>query len=185
MTNVIEENINSTNETTMDNTPPVESNTAINEYLEIVRSEYEIERGKKESFENRVGIILALVGAMGVFLLEIVDMKEIISLFSVPMTFVILLEIISGLLVYIGLAYTLIWSFLAISAKKQANFEVKNINEGLLKEERMTALAKLVFTYRDIIVQHRGLNEKRARAFKHILIGCFITIFSAILYYSL
>ncbi len=67
---------NSNNDTQEINVP-IEEDTAINEYLDIVKTEYEIERGKKESFENRVGIILALVGAMCIFLLEIVNLKDV------------------------------------------------------------------------------------------------------------
>ena len=36
--------------------------TAIVEYLDIIRREYEIERAKKQSFENRTGLVMALVG---------------------------------------------------------------------------------------------------------------------------
>jgi len=44
-------------------------NTAILECLEVVMSEYKIERDKKQSFETRAGIIMALLGATcGIFL---------------------------------------------------------------------------------------------------------------------
>ena len=43
-------------------------NTAILESLEVVMSEYKIERDKKQSFETRAGIIMALLGATcGIF----------------------------------------------------------------------------------------------------------------------
>ena len=44
--------------------------TAIVEYLDIVRSEYEIERAKKQSFEDRAGLVMALAGALCIFLFE-------------------------------------------------------------------------------------------------------------------
>ena len=164
---------------------PDEVNTAITEYLDIVKSEYEIERSKKESFENRVGIILALVGAMCIFLLELIKPRDIIDMFSIPLTFLVLIKIVLGLLVYLGLGYTLVNSFRVISTKKQANFEVKKINEQLLVIDRMTSLAKLIFTYRDIIIQHRDLNEKRAKAFKQSIFGCIITLIATIVYYAM
>ena len=40
------------------------SDTAIIEYLEAVKSEYDNERNKKQSFENRAGLIMALLGAI-------------------------------------------------------------------------------------------------------------------------
>ncbi len=106
-------------------------------------------------------------------------------MFTKPITFLILIGIFAGLLVYLGLGYTLFHSFRVISVKKQKNFEVKNVNEQLLAENRMNALAKLIFTYRDIIAQHRELNEKRAHAFKCALIGCVVTIISAVVYYTI
>ena len=62
------------------------------------------------------------------------------------------------------------------------NFEVKNIDEALLSENRMTALCKIIFTYRDIIVQHRTLNEKRANAYKWSLYGISTTLICTFLY---
>lgn len=46
---------------------PIEANTAITEYLKVVKSEYNIERAKKESFESRAGIILTLIDVFAVY----------------------------------------------------------------------------------------------------------------------
>ena len=54
--------------------------TAIVEYLEIVKSEYETERNKKQSFENRAGLIMALLGAICIFLFEKVNLRDVIHL---------------------------------------------------------------------------------------------------------
>lgn len=43
------------------------SETFIPEYLEIVKSEYIIERDKKQSFEKRFGILLALLSVLSIF----------------------------------------------------------------------------------------------------------------------
>lgn len=164
---------------------PIEANTAITEYLEVVKSEYNIERAKKESFESRAGIILTLIGVFAVFILEMVNLNEIWSLFSAALTFWILLKIVSGLSVYGGFIFTVANVFHTISTKKQANFEVKSIDESLLKEVRMTALARLIFVYRDIIIEHRKLNENRAKSFKKSLLGCIISIVALIIYSSI
>jgi len=162
-----------------------ESNTAIPEYLDIVKSEYEIERNKKASFENRAGIILALLGAICIFLFEKVKIDEIIKLMKVSMTFIILIKIVSGFLVYGGFIFTMIMILETIIVKKHQNFEVKNINERLLAEKRIDALAKIIFTYRDIIVQHREMNEKRAKSFRRSLYGCLVTLVFTIIYISI
>ena len=62
---------------------------------------------------------------------------------------------------------------------------MKSIDESLLKEVRMTALARLIFVYRDIIIEHRKLNENRAKSFKKSLLGCIISIVALIIYSSI
>ena len=55
----------------------------------------------------------------------------------------------------------------------------------LLAEVRMNALARLVLAYKEIIIQHRDLNEKRAKTYKHSLYGSVISIVSVVIYLSL
>jgi len=160
-------------------------NTAIIEYLDIVRSEYETERNKKQSFENRAGLIMALLGAICIFLFEKVHMRDIFALMTVPLTFLDLLKIISGLSVYGFFIITIIMIIQTIIVKQHDNFEVRSINEILLGEQRVMALCKIIFTYRDIIIQHRDLNEKRAKAFRISLYGISATLVSVIIYITL
>ena len=104
------------------------TDTAIAEYLDIVKSEYETERNKKQSFENRAGLIMALLGAICIFLFEQVRLKEVFALMASPLTFVNLLQIISGLTVYGGFLFTLIMIINTITVKQHNNFEVKSID---------------------------------------------------------
>lgn len=159
--------------------------TAIEEYLEIVRSEYETERNKKQSFENRAGLIMTLLGAICIFLFEKVKLQDIISHMTAPLTFLELAKIISGLAVYVCFAVTMVMIVSTIIVKQHNNFEVKNIDETLLGEQRLLAICKIIFTYRDIIIQHRELNEKRAKAFRKSLYGICATLISVIIYISL
>jgi hypothetical protein len=158
------------------------SETPIIEYLEIVKDEYEIERNKKQSFENRAGLILALVGAICIFVFEKVKLNDVISLMSKNLTFFIFLKIVSGVSVYVGFAITMIMILRTITVQKQDNFEVKSIDESLITENRTIALCRVIFTYRDIIIQHRTLNEKRAKSFRWCLYGLSLTLVSTIIY---
>ncbi len=160
-------------------------NMALTEYFEVVRNEYEMERNKKLSFESRAGIFFALIGTVSVFLFDKVQIKEIVTLFSVPLTFSIWLKITTGFLVYLSLAFTMLFLIKTITVKQHNNFEVKNIDEVLLAEKRIDALARIIFTYRDIICQHRQINEDRAKTFKLSLYGVIIMLVSAIMYISL
>lgn len=164
---------------------PNVDNTAIVEYLEIVRSEYETERNKKQSFENRAGLIMALLGAICIFLFEKVKLQDIIVLMITPLTFLEFAKIISGLAVYVGFTFTMIMIVLTIIVKQHNNFEVRNIDEVLLGEQRISALCRIILTYKSIIIQHRELNEKRAVAFRKSLYGICATLVSIIIYISL
>ena len=161
------------------------SETAIPEYLEVVKKEYEIERGKKQSFESRAGLIITVIAAISVFLFERVKFSELTDLMSSPLTFYILVKIVAGIAVYLGFILTVIMIFRTVSVKEHDNFEVKSIDEELLRENRIEAICRLIFTYRNIIVQHRTVNGKRATSYKNALYGIVSTIFCVIIYISL
>lgn len=157
--------------------------TAIPEYLEIMKSEYDIERSKKESFINRESILLALIGASMVMIFDEIDIHQLFILCDNPLTFFKLLNIISGFGVYLGLITAMISSLITLSTNRLNNFEVKNVNEYLLREQRIVALTRLIITYRDIIIQHRKENRKKASYFKISLISSGIAFGLIILYY--
>lgn len=161
------------------------SNTAIPEYLEVVKSEYQIERNKKQSFETRSGLLLTLLGAVLIFYFQSIKLTDIIFLFSQPLTFLLLIKILFGCSIYGSFIFTLISIIQTISAKKHDNFETNGITEKLLAENRLNALTRLIFTYRDIIVQHRISNEKRAKWYIASLRSMLILLISTIIYMSL
>ena len=47
-----------------------QENTAILEYLDAVKHEYDCEAEIKTSFENRAGVLLTLLGAVCIFLFD-------------------------------------------------------------------------------------------------------------------
>lgn len=163
---------------------PEEGETAIIEILDIVKSEYEIERSKKESFENRASIVLAFIGALCVFVLEKITLSEIISMCHQTLTFVIWIKIVTGFIIYFSLGTAIIFSFLTIRTKKHLNFEVDNINMSLMKQKRIKSLIAMIKAYRSIILQHRVLNENRSKTFSVSLICSIISIFAIVVYYS-
>ena len=72
-----------------------------------------------------------------------------------------------------------------IATKRHSNFDVTNINEALLAEKRMDAMARLIFTYSTIIKQHREINESRAKWYKIALYCTFGLLVATIAYMSL
>lgn len=162
-----------------------ESETAIDKCLDILQSEYIIERNKKISFESRAGIILALIGTFCVFLLENVEISEIFALIEMPLTFQSLVKIVSGILMYLCLLVSLGASLYILVAKKILNFEVNSMNDEFMLLQRETAMKELINAYRGIISHHRMVNNKVAIAFIVSIIGSAGMILSLIGYKSI
>ena len=68
----------------------------INEYYQLILNEYNNERGRKQSIETRSGIILTLIAAFFAFVLKEICLSDFICLFDNPLTFKILITILSG-----------------------------------------------------------------------------------------
>ena len=159
--------------------------TPICEYLEIVKSQYEIERNKKLSFENRSGLLLTLLGVICVFLFNNIKLAEIISMLNIPLTFINLIKITSGISVYITFFFTLFAIMKTIIAKKHPNFELKNITIESFKENRVDALANIILSYIEIILGHRDLNENRSKWYIRSLYSVLFLLISTIFYTSI
>ncbi|MCL2188754.1 MAG: hypothetical protein FWC16_07170 [Defluviitaleaceae bacterium] len=160
------------------------SDTAILEYFDVVKKEYEIERNKKQSFEMRAGLVITVIAAISVFLFDRIRISDIIHSMVYPLTFAILIHILAGIMVYLGLAFTVIMVLRTISTSKYDNFEVKSIDEEMLGEERIKSLCMLIFTYKKIIIQHREVNGDKAIFYKKSLYGIVCTILCVITYIS-
>ena len=105
-------------------------------------------------------------------------------LFNQALTFTLLIKIISGIMIYVLFALIFI-AIIKTIATKHDNFDVTNINESLLVENKIDAVARLIFTYSSIIKQHREINESRARWYKIALYATFGLLISTIIYMSL
>lgn len=160
-------------------------NTAMEEYLNTVKMEYQFERDKKQSFESRAGILLTLLGAISIFYFQTMNFHDILILCNKTLTFCVLIKIITGLTVYAAFIVAL-WEILqTLCVRRLHNFEVKGINEALLKEERTDAIARLIFTYKEIIVNHRESNESRSRKYRTALKAIFVLIVSTVIYVAI
>ena len=158
------------------------ADTAMLEYLEIFKMEYEREFNKKQSFDNRAGLILTLLGAISIFLFENIKINEIITLIKFPISFLNIIKAFSGLTVYVAFIYTVIKSIATIIVKPQNQYAIKNINNKRLKEEKIVAIKRMISTYEKIIIQHREVNLKRAISFTEALYGMGITLIAIIVY---
>lgn len=164
---------------------PIEK-TCILDCLDIVKQEYQIERGKRQSFESRANIVITILTALLVFVFEKIKIIEVLKLMTtVPCSFLQILKIISGIGVYVGFVVALVYAIQTISIRKCENFNINAINESLLGTVRMEGTIILVKTYRGIIDAHRKINDKIANALRISYLCVCITMITIVLYINL
>ena len=157
--------------------------TSAFECLDIMIKEYEQERSKRQSFESRSSIIITVVAALSIFVLERVHISEIFGIISSDsLSFSQLVRIVSGTGVYLGFVLTLCFIIKTVRVEKIIALDVKQVNEKLIGKPRLEGITKLIITYREIILQHRELNEKKAQALRQALIWLVVSIISVALY---
>ena len=157
-------------------------NTSALEYLDVIKKEYEIERAKRQSFENRAGMIFTLLAAFSIFVFDKIKIYNIIILMTPKMSFLDLLEILFGITAYIAFGYTILKVIQTVDIKQYSNFDVNNITNVRMSEIKYKGVFSIAEAYREIIIQHRIVNQKNADSLKRGFVGLLITIISAILY---
>lgn len=155
------------------------------EYLDIIKSEYEIERNKKQSFESRASLIITILGAICVFVFDKINFSQIYEITQKPLYLLGLIKIIFIAVVYLSFIFTIIMLLKAINVDKYENFEVSKIDEELITEARLLGVMRLVLTYKKIILNHREINEKKAKSLKKSFLGALVTIVSIVIYINL
>ena len=161
-----------------------DGNTAVLEYYESVRHEYDCQTEQKTSYENRSGILLSLLGVLCVYILDKAPIKGILALCNMPLTFLLLVKVVFGFMIYIGLLCSITSLILAISVRKQKFFDAGATENWKLEEERYTALVRLIETYIDAVKNRVWLNEQRGKAYRFALYAMTLTLLSTAIYMS-
>ena len=160
--------------------------TCILDYLEIVKQEYQMERGKRQSFESRANIVITILTALFVFVFEKIKISVILKQMLVePCTFLDIIQILSGIGVYLGFAVALVFALKTISVRRCKNFNVQTINELKMGAVRMEGLIILIEQYKEIVIGHREVNEKIAKALKLSYLCVVFTMIAIIFYINL
>lgn len=161
-------------------------NTCIREYLEIVKEEYQIERGKRQSFESRAGIIITILTALCIFMFDKIQMSNIIGLMAQEQcSFFDFLQIITGVVAYGGFMVALLYALKTITIRKYSNFNVAAIREERMAKPVIEGCIELVNSYKSIIINHRDENEKSAKYLKKSYISIFVSIIAIIIYVNI
>lgn len=158
---------------------------SINEFLEIIKKEYENERAKKQSFETRAGFIITFVSAIFAFVMDKVKFNDIQQIINKPIYFLGLIKIIIFILIYIIFCWTLYASIKVIYTKEHKVFEVEKIKATELGMRKFKGLLKIVELYKVIIKDHREKNNIRAKFLNYAFLGIAIELALISLYINL
>ena len=153
--------------------------TTIQEYFEVVQKEYEYERNKKQSFENRAGIVLTAVGGILVFILERVPIKEVFLTSNFG------LKDLVAILVYCGFVVTFFNLYRVIKVDKHDTLDIYEINNQLMIKDRVNGTASIVLTDVNVIKSHRVLNNTRGAAFNKALVVLMWSLIFVAIYMNL
>lgn len=160
--------------------------TCIKEYLEIVKGEYQIERSKRQSFESRAAIIITILTALSVFVFKNIQIKDIFVLMQQKQcSFWELIQIVMAIVAYGGFIIALFYALKTINVRNYKNFNVAAVNERKMGKPTIEGCIELVKTYKDIIIDHREENEKKAQYLKKAYTAIFASIIAIIVYVNI
>lgn len=160
-------------------------NTTILDCLDIMKHEYEIERNKRQSFETRSGLVITILAALCIFIFDRVSISDIFELMTGPCTFIVFIKILSGVAIYISFVLSLYFVIKTINVKAYKNLNVSAINECFMGKPRIEGALKLVHAYRDIIMQHRNINQTSANNLKASIYWVAVAVSTIIIYVNL
>lgn len=162
--------------------PELEKTTAA-QCLDIMLREYEIERGKRQSFENRAGIVMAVLAALALFVFEKVPLSALCSMAAQsPWPYG---KIFSCLLLYASFFFSLGYTINSLRTRTYDNFLVENVDEYMIGQKPLAGSIILIKEYREIIAQHREENQKVAYSLMNAMVFLCISLVSIALYINL
>lgn len=157
------------------------SNIAIYDYLDVIKTEYETERLKKQSLESRAGIALALFGTVFVVVLNQVNISEYIEK-AFPEWLFITCKIIVFIILVAFAIRTVFLLIKTVSQQQDYDFTVEDIDENLLGARKIEKLADIIRVYKYIVINHRRFNKSKKEMFDRALTSFFCTFIFIIIY---
>lgn len=145
----------------------------INEFYQLIQNEYACERERKQSIETRSGIILTVSMAFFAFVFEKVSLRTIVALFGDVLTFSLLINIITGLAIYIFYFLSVFFSVLSLKSNEYAFYNVGNITTARLMSDRISTFGQLILDFVEIVKTNRQVNSKKVKYF-NLSILCLI-----------
>ena len=137
--------------------------TSVEECLTVAMHEYNIERNKKQSFDDRAGITITVLVAIIIAIYDKIPLKEIYYISNEPLTFVLLKQIITTIMIYLLLLVTFYYSIKILKVKTIENFDIFIINNDFISAAKIDSVAKLLEAYLNLTEIHRNKNNYLAK----------------------
>lgn len=129
------------------------SEAALVESLNILKSEYYLERDKRQSFENRAGVVVTVFAAVLLGLKAVLKMPVITDMLYKPITLALLIH----LFVYGSLLCSFYYAIKVLLVKPTENANIDYVLKSIKDKQ---AVQKFIKMYVDLIKANRLLNSK-------------------------
>lgn len=155
--------------------------------LDAVICEANVERKKKENLENRAGLIISVLLAIGIFLFNKINIWNIVtqSLSIRNLSLFQIVAITSGYSIFLFFFLTCYQIFKIIDITLHRAFDIDQINENLMNKSEIYRYYFLINTYKSIIEKFRENNDNKALRLSRAIKFLLIMLISIILYISI
>lgn len=141
----------------------IDKNNQIENSVKILKDtiiyEFDDQKMRKQGIENRVGIAMALIGAISLFIIDRIKISEIVLRMYVPFDFFDFLFVLSGVLFYISFIISIVFLLLSISTRKYNTIDNKYFSNNFMEDEKEVTELFLAICYRDLLLNHQEQND--------------------------
>jgi len=138
------------------------NSTSIQECLTVAMHEYDVERNKKQSLDNRASLIVTLFSGIIIAIYNKLPIDAFITLVNQQLTFLVLTKILLILGTYVALFLSLYSAIKIIIVASYDNFDIKLLDTDFISSPKIDSVPMLLKTYLILTDRHRAYNEDSA-----------------------
>ena len=154
-------------------------------YLDILLKEYDIEMSKKQSLETRSGLLITMLCALSIFIFDKISFTGIGSILKIePLTNLLAIKFITGILVYIAFISTLIISICIIGVRQHNIVNMVWKSEEVVQEHSKT-VKMFIKNYMHVVDELRKFDNLKAKRLRFAYKTAILMIVSLICYISI
>lgn len=151
--------------------------------FEFLKNEYNVERNKKASLENRAIGLLAVITAIVISLLSKDACSQWIELWKVPLCYQLFLKVTMSICAIGGCLFACYYLCHIIKTKKLESANVVHFyDKDHMEQEKMKILKNLNAMYFSLIAEHSKANDKNAKRLELAYKSLLIMVLGTILY---